>query len=169
MYNKSMKTKTIIIGAVIILGIIGLMWWGWGNQTADTPKDYGAASALLASEKLYDFGSISMKDGLVNHIFKITNSSDKDVLVKKIVTSCMCTEAYIGSEGKEKGPFNMEGMGYIPSVNETIKTGESRDVKVVYDPNAHGPAGVGSINRYIMLTDSKGDTLQLEIKALVTP
>ena len=164
-----MKTKTIIIGAVIILGIVGLMWWGWSNQTADTPKDYGAASALLASEKLYDFGSISMKDGLVNHIFKITNSSDKDVLVKKIVTSCMCTEAYIGSEGKEKGPFSMEGMGYIPSVNETIKTGESRDVKVVYDPNAHGPAGVGSINRYIMLTDSKGDTLQLEIKALVTP
>jgi len=66
-----MKTKTIIIGAVIILGIIGLMWWGWGNQTADTPKDYGAASALLASEKLYDFGSISMKDGLVNHIFRL--------------------------------------------------------------------------------------------------
>ena len=169
MYNKFMKTKTIIIGAVIILGIVGLMWWGWSNQTADTPKDYGAASALLASEKLYDFGSISMKDGLVNHIFKITNSSDKDVLVKKIVTSCMCTEAYIGSEGKEEGPFGMEGMGYVPPINETIKAGESRDVKVVYDPNAHGPAGVGSINRYIMLTDSKGDTLQLEIKALVTP
>ncbi|HEY4495861.1 MAG TPA: DUF1573 domain-containing protein [Candidatus Paceibacterota bacterium] len=164
-----MKTKTIIIGAVIVLGIIALMWWGWGNQTADTPKDYGAASALLASEKLYDFGSISMKDGLVNHIFKITNSSDKDVLVKKIATSCMCTEAYIESEGKEKGPFSMEGMGYILSVNETIKAGESRNVKVVYDPNAHGPAGVGKINRFVFLTDTSGNALQIEIKALVTP
>ncbi|OHA38051.1 MAG: hypothetical protein A3G03_01305 [Candidatus Taylorbacteria bacterium RIFCSPLOWO2_12_FULL_44_15c] len=164
-----MKTKTIIIGAVIVLGIIGLMWWGWGNQTADIPKDYGAASALLASEKLYDFGSISMKDGLVNHIFKITNSSDKDVLVKKIVTSCMCTEAYIESEGKEKGPFSMEGMGYVPPANETIKAGESRNVKVVYDPNAHGPAGVGAIGRLVYITDAAGGELQLEIKALVTP
>ena len=163
-----MKKTGLIIVAIVIV-IVGLMFWGRNNQSSSPTQNTNAASALLASEKLYDFGSISMKDGLVNHIFKITNSSDKDVLVKKIVTSCMCTEAYIESDGKEKGPFSMEGMGYIPSVNETIKAGESRNVKVVYDPNAHGPAGVGSINRYIMLTDSDGSALQIEIKALVTP
>ena len=117
----------------------------------------------------YDFGTISMKDGLVSHIFKVKNSSDKDIVVKKVSTSCMCTSAYIESVGGEKGPFGMEGMGYVPSANEVIKTGESRDIKVVYDPNAHGPAGVGTIDRLIYLTDASGSTFQLEIKAEVTP
>ncbi|MFA6272911.1 MAG: DUF1573 domain-containing protein [Candidatus Paceibacterota bacterium] len=166
-----MKTKTIIIGAVIVLGILGLMWWGWGNQTAEVSKDYGAASALLASEKLYDFGSISMKDGNVTKEFTVTNSTAKDIAVKTILTSCMCTEAFIvKSDGSTKGPFGMSGHGgFVPPANEIIGAGESRIIRVVFDPNAHGPAGVGSINRYITLTDSDGSALQIEIKALVTP
>ena len=63
----------------------------------------------------------------------------------------------------------MPGMGYVPPANETIKAGESRMIRVVYDPNAHGPAGVGRINRFVELVDSSGGTLGLEIKALVTP
>ncbi|MBU6414743.1 hypothetical protein KGQ34_00665, partial [Patescibacteria group bacterium] len=86
-----------------------------------------------------------------------------------VITSCMCTNAYIESVGREKGPFGMEGMGYVPPANEIIKAGESRGIKVVYDPNAHGPAGVGAIDRLIYLTDGTGGTLQLEIKAEVTP
>lgn len=163
--------KTIVTIILIAVGITGLMWWGKSIQNpAATPGSAGdAASVLVASEESYDFGAISMKNGLVNHTFKITNSSAEEVLVKKITTSCMCTEAYIESEGKEKGPFSMEGMGYIPSVNVTIKAGESRDVKVVYDPNAHGPAGVGAINRLVYIADASGGVFQLEIKALVTP
>ena len=60
-------------------------------------------------------------------------------------------------------------MGYVPPVNETIKAGESRTIRVVYDPNAHGPAGVGPIDRFAILTDKSGGKLQFEIKALVTP
>ena len=54
-------------------------------------------------------------------------------------------------------------------VNETIKAGESRIIRAVYDPNAHGPAGVGPIDRFLILTDSSGSKLELEIKAIVTP
>jgi len=110
-----------------------------------------------------------MKDGLVNHTFTITNSSDKDVFIEKVYTSCMCTTAYLESPSGEKGPFGMEGMGYLPPANEALTAGESRDIKVVYDPNAHGPAGVGSIDRVIYLIDSSGKELQLEIQAIVTP
>src|SRR3989344_219375 len=136
--------KTIIICAVIVLGLIGLMLWGRSNQTDGISQNSGVISSLTATEKLYDFGTISMKDGLVEHMFKVTNSSDKDISLKKVNTSCMCTRAYIESSNGEKGPFGMEGMGYLPPVNETIKAGESRNIKVVYDPNAHGPAGVGA-------------------------
>lgn len=110
-----------------------------------------------------------MKNGLVSHVFKVTNSSVKDIYLKKINTSCMCTAAYLESAGGEKGPFGMEGMGYVPPVNEIIKAGESRDIKVVYDPNAHGPAGVGAIDRAIYLTDGSDAVFQLEITAMVTP
>ena len=161
--------KTIII---FILAIAGLVWWGRSNQ-ANGPSQAGAGtngnSSLAASETLYDFGTISMKNRLVNHVFKITNSTDKDIEVKTVTTSCMCTKAYIESASGEKGPFGMPGMSFVPPANELIRAGESRDIKVVYDPNAHGPAGVGSIDRFIYLTDALGGALQFEIKAMVTP
>ena len=81
----------------------------------------------------------------------------------------MCTRACIESPNGEKGPFGMEGMGYVPPANETIKAGESIDIKAVYDPNAHGPAGVGFVDRFVILTDANGNEIKLEIKAVVTP
>jgi hypothetical protein len=138
-----MKKSILIISAVIVLGIIGIMLWGRSSQTIGVPQDSGEIGSMTISEKLFDFGTISMKNGLVNHIFKITNSSDKNIYVKKINTSCMCTTAYIEGANGKKGPFGMEGMGYLPPANETIKAGESRDIKVVYDPNAHGPSLIG--------------------------
>ena len=166
-----MKSKTIVSILIVILGIAGLVWWGRSaqNRVSANPNSNLSANALQALETLYDFGTISMRNGLVDHVFKVTNSSDKDIYVKKISTSCMCTSAYIESANGKKGPFGMEGMNYVPPANETIKAGESRDIRVVYDPNAHGPAGVGAIDRVIYLTDASGSTLQFEIRAIVTP
>lgn len=170
-----MTKNTIITIVLIVLGLFGLAWWGRSNQAASnqtggsTQSSVNSKSSLVAKETFYDFGTISMKNGLVEHIFKVTNSSDKDIYIKKVNTSCMCTSAYLETASGEKGPFKMEGMGYLPPANETIKAGESWDVKVVYDPNAHGPAGVGAIDRLIYLTDEFGSTFQFEIKAVVTP
>lgn len=161
--------KIIIIGTVVVLGMVILMIWGWSSQSAGGSQNSGAISSLTASETLFDFGTISMKNGLVDHVFEVANSSGKDVYVKKIYTSCMCTSAYLEGAGRKKGPFGMEGMGYLPPANETINAGESRDIRVVYDPNAHGPAGIGEIDRLVYLTDALGSTLQFEIKATVTP
>lgn len=167
-----MKTKNIIIFFLILAGLFGLMWWGKPASTspASIPEPRtGAGNTLSSSEKFYDFGTISMAKGNVSHLFKITNPTDKEVEIKTINTSCMCTTAYLESASGEKGPFGMPGMGYVPPVNEIIKVGESRNIKVVYDPNAHGPAGIGSIDRFIYLTDAAEKTLELEIKAVVTP
>lgn len=127
-------------------------------------------SALTASETVYDFGTIRMKDGDVTKDFTVTNTTDKDVMLGTLVTSCMCTRASIvRADGTTKGPFGMPGMGRVPPANELIKAGESRSIRIVYDPNAHGPAGVGQIDRFAELEDGNGGKLQLEIKALVTP
>lgn len=165
-----MDKKILLISGAALIAIIGLMWWGASvNKTAPVPAETGAASLLSASNTLYDFGTISMKNGLVDYAFTVTNPTAESIEIKKISTSCMCTTAFIESGNNYKGPFGMSGMGYLPPANETIGPGESRMVKVVYDPNAHGPAGVGSIDRLVYLTDALGRTLQLEIKAEVTP
>jgi hypothetical protein len=161
--------KIIAIITFSIIGLVGLMLWGSSAQKS-VLADIGLKSALTASEVLYDFGTISMKNGNVTKEFTVTNPTDKDIFIPSLVTSCMCTKALIVEpEGTIKGPFGMPGMGYVPPANETIKPGDSRIIQVVYDPNAHGPAGVGRIDRFVTLTDASGGQLQLEIKALVTP
>lgn len=161
--------KIIIIITLVVVGIIGLIVWGKSAQNR-VEADTGAISNLDFSEKLYDFGTISMKDGLVTKDFTVTNNTDKDIVIPSLVTSCMCTKAYfVKPDGSTKGPFGMPSMGFVPPLNETIKVGESRIVRAVYDPNAHGPAGVGLIDRFLILTDAAGGKAQLEIKAMVTP
>ena len=171
-----MKSKTLITSVVFVLVIAGLFAWGAAGRAGTTASVEGAPgaasdvkSALTAPETFYDFGTISMKNWNVTKEFSITNPTNEDITVKTVLTSCMCTTAFISGAGSVKGPFSMPGMGYVPPANETIKPGESRIIRVVYDPNAHGPAGVGQIDRFVMLTDSSGGTLQFEIKALVTP
>jgi hypothetical protein len=59
--------------------------------------------------------------------------------------------------------------GPVARANETIGAGETRTIRVVFDPNAHGPAGVGPIVRQIALSDATGGALLLEIRANVRP
>ncbi|OGG71246.1 hypothetical protein A3F27_00065 [Candidatus Kaiserbacteria bacterium RIFCSPHIGHO2_12_FULL_53_13] len=172
-----MKSKTLINIALLVLVIVGLFAWGYAGRVGTTASVQGASGAsgtsksvLTAPENFYDFGTISMKNGNVSKEFQVSNSTGEDITISTVFTSCMCTLAYIvGADGSAKGPFGMPGMGYVPPADETIHAGESRVVRVIYNPNAHGPAGVGRIDRFVTLTDSRGGTLELEIKALVTP
>jgi len=165
--------KTIVIVALVVIGFVGLIWWGSSHQepiTSNSKINRNAKSVLSTPEKFYDFGTISMKNGRVSKEFVVANNSNKDVFIPSLITSCMCTNAYIvESDGTTKGPFGMEGMGYVLPADETIKAGESRIIKVVFDPNAHGPAGVGLIERFVILTEESGAGFELEIRALVTP
>ena len=171
-----MKPKIIIIAFSVFLLFAGLFLLGYVEKGGNMASVQGvggshpARGQLVASELSYDFGTISMKNGNVQKEFTITNSTSEDINLKTVVTSCMCTQAFIvRPDGSTEGPFGMPGMGYVPPANDVIKAGESRVIRAVYDPNAHGPAGVGQINRFITLTDASGGTLELEIKALVKP
>ncbi|KKP86012.1 hypothetical protein A3B84_01550 [Candidatus Nomurabacteria bacterium RIFCSPHIGHO2_02_FULL_35_13] len=171
-----MKTKNIIYTLVVILLIAGFYIWGYSTKGGTAGSVQGVSTlnvskgSLIATEKFYDFGAISMKNGNVVKEFTVTNFNDGDIILSKVLTSCMCTSAYIVKpDGTMKGPFGMSGHGAAPLSDEAIKPGENRIVRVVFDPNAHGPAGVGMIDRFITLTDTSDNTLQFEVKALVTP
>lgn len=170
-----MKSKTIVITLLVIVAFAGLLVWGYaknGNTAASVQgvTTTGEKSGLTATDTFFDFGTISMKNGDVTKEFTITNPTAADIIIRGLETSCMCTTALlIGPDGSTKGPFGMAGMGGQTQTNDTIKGGESRTLRVIYNPNAHGPAGVGSIDRFVTVTDTDGGTLRFEIKALVTP
>jgi len=171
--NYNMKNKSIIITLLILVVFVGLLVWGYFQNSGANNSLLGASnstSQLSAPEKQFDFGRISMKNGDVSKEFTVTNSTDKDILVRTLLTSCMCTSAFIvGPDAAVKGPFGMPGHLSVPLANEIIKAGESRIIRVVFNPNAHGPAGIGVIKRAAILTDKEGGTLSLEIRAEVTP
>jgi hypothetical protein len=62
----------------------------------------------------------------------------------------------------------MPGHGFIPSIGEILDAGASVDVEVVFDPAAHGPAGVGRIERVVTLENSAGAPLEFRFSANVT-
>jgi len=164
-----MNKKIIITIPIIALAVIGVVAWGYGNSSGLAQTQSNRSSSLTASEALYDFGTISMANGKVSHLFHITNPTDKDIKINKIETSCMCTNAYFINGDAKDGPFGMPGMGGSSEAHEVIPAHGTRDIEAVYDPNAHGPSGVGDIDRTIDVGEKNGGTLQLEIKAVVTP
>ena len=87
--------KTLLIGATILVGGLGLMSWGRINQAIAPTQTNNSKSSLVAPEILYDFGTISMKNGLVSKEFAINNPTGEDITVRTVVTSCMCTAAFI--------------------------------------------------------------------------
>ena len=155
----------------MLLAVGGLFFWGRANQALSSSTPSGAASALAAAEVSYDFGTISMKNGNVSKVFKVINSTTQDIKVPSLTTSCMCTTAYIiKADGSRSRPFGMPGHGgAVPKANAIVEAGGSLNIEVVYDPNAHGPAGVGLIERAVFLEDESNNVIEFNFKANVTP
>ena len=81
----------------------------------------------------------------------------------------MCTTAALVKNGKKSDAYGMPGHTPIPTINVPINPQEEALVEVVFDPAAHGPAGVGPIERVVTLENNAGQPLELEFAALVSP
>lgn len=166
-----MTIKNFLWLVAILAAIFAVLWivksGPFGKGKADS-NFAGAGGAFASEEKLFDFGEVSMAQGKVSHEFKIKNSGSGSLTLNKIYTSCMCTEAFLLKGDIKLGPYGMPGHGFIPKIKQTLGAGEEADIQVVFDPAAHGPAGVGPIQRIVYIeTSSSTETLQ--IKAMVKP
>ena len=132
-----MNYKTIITTMSVVALFAGIFVLGCFTQKSSTASVQGVIgqdakkSKLTALERFFDFGEISMKNGLVEKTFKVTNSTQDDITVETVVTSCMCTKAYVLAGDNVKGPFGMPSMGYVPPANEIVKKGESNAIKPI--------------------------------------
>ena len=164
-----MKTKTlvVVIGVVIIaIAVIMLP-----NLVSKKTTQQASAASLEAAESFFDFGEVLLSGGLVETEYKLTNTGNEPITIGKVYTSCMCTTAtIIESNGNEKGEFGMPGhRGQLTRADSVVVPGESVTVKVIYDPAAHGPSGVGLAQRSVYLeTDSTATPkVELQFKAIV--
>ena len=63
----------------------------------------------------------------------------------------------------------MPGHAAVPIINVPMEPNEEVIVEVVFDPAAHGPAGVGRIQREVILENNAGQPVKLQFSALVKP
>lgn len=146
-------------------------------QQSDPTEPFNTVGISKSSIRLdktnYNFGKISQKDGLVETLYTVTNTGAEDIFLKELYTSCGCTKAQlIYADGSVSGLYTMKGHAN-PSdfyVAKSIKPGETVKIKAIFDPNAHGPQGIGYIKRNIMLnTNLKEKSLiQFSFEAEVT-
>ena len=164
-----MSPKIISIGAI---ATFALLFGGLFFLSRPQPKvtvNPQAIGQLSAGETFYDFGTVSMAKGLVTHKFTLSNSSPIPATVTKMFTSCMCTKAKLTIADKTWGPIGMPGHTAIPNLAIQIEPGQEAVVETIFDPAAHGPAGVGNIERQVTIEQNGQPPLQLSFKALVTP
>lgn len=129
----------------------------------------GDSGALVAETAGYDFGPLPLRSGLAQTSYFVRNTGAEPLVVNDVWTSCMCTTAVIRKGTETWGPFGMPGHGLRRGINLSLAPGEDAEVAVVFDPAAHGPAGVGPVTRSIFLSSTAGDPLELAFTATVTP
>lgn len=171
-----MKKNQLVILLVFVAAVVLVILFAnrTGSSRSENNPNILSDSAngtgvLIAAESFYDLGTISMVAGKVSRVFKIKNSGTNPVQVKKIYTSCMCTTATLTTKEGAAGPFGMPGHASIPTISQIVAPNEEASIEAIFDPAAHGPAGVGRVRRSIYIeTDAQKEPLELIFEANVT-
>lgn len=98
------------------------------------------APRIVFEQTSRDLGRVSQKNGEAFVLFAFKNEGRTDLIINKLSTSCGCTLASIIYRGEEGPVFTMPGHGKEnpDGWSVAIAPGEEAQVKVYYDPNAHG-------------------------------
>ena len=136
-----MKSKIFVF---IIIGIIGgLAIYGYFNAVSPFQNQREGRPKIEVIPKSYDFGEIKYGK-IVRHSFKIRNLGNEVLEIKKLATSCACTEAKI--------------------VKDRIFPGEEAELKVIYDTGAMtGLHAKGTQERIIYIKTNDPISPQTEV------
>lgn len=179
--KRSINWALLLAGLAILLAVaVAIMAARPGARPASKQVGAGTAAAapsvaaygpiaLRAKETFFDFGSISMAAGKVSHRYWLRNEGATPVFIRRIYTSCMCTTATFVKGARVVNQYGMPGHGPVPSVNETLVPGEAAYIDAVFDPAAHGPAGLGPTDRVVTIESDAGSPLELRFSANVRP
>lgn len=142
-----------VLGITFLIIVGGVALFGGGEESTATPMTQ--VMGVETSPASYELGAVPINGGLVTKEYKVKNTTDEVIKLKKIATSCMCTQVKVSVGGKETRFFGMEhAMDKNPPVNLEFEPGQTASVTVNFDPAAHGPQGVGPFDRSVLLTFS---------------
>ncbi|HJY98339.1 MAG TPA: DUF1573 domain-containing protein [Patescibacteria group bacterium] len=147
--------KKILVILIAMFALVGgaVFLFAGDKQSSDASLAKVEAQEVSVTPESYDIGRVLMKDGIVTREYEIKNSSSNTLRIKNIATSCMCTRAQVILGDKRTRLYSMEMSGAKnPNVDFDIPGGQSAKLVVKFDPAAHGPAGVGKVDRVVSLT-----------------
>ena len=101
----------------------------------------GGTPEAVVSPANYNFGEVGPEP--VTTTFAVSNSGDGPLQIKRVTTSCGCTTAEISSQ--------------------TVAPGQSADLTVTFDPQAHAGA-VGQMVRFVYLRTNDPAAAEVEIQ-----
>ena len=134
-----------------------------GRESSDSPDP---ASALEADRSAHDFGRVRIDGGPVETVFDIVNDGASEVRLLAVSTSCGCTKATAEfADGSTVGSFDAPIDGDPADAGRQVSVGEAFQVRVTFDPAAHGPDGVGQLMREVVLATLDGGQTRLVITA----
>lgn len=147
----------LVVGAAALLLIGGVVFLGSRIGEGDLAAVAGAK--VGTTEQSHDWGKIPIGGGNMTKEFVVTNEGSETLSLSNINTSCMCTTVRLVKGGEESPEFGMHTKSaYVMEV----QPGEQVSVNVVYDPAFHGPNGLGSITRQVVMDTSDPDRSRLE-------
>ncbi len=112
------------------------------SMKVDPNKKIVQNPKIEVNQSSYDFGKINRKDGIVETTFTITNSGSEELVIEDMSTSCGCTTAELSSK--------------------TLKSGESADLLVKFDPDFHKEPQ-GRLERTVTLFTNDPDNSEFNV------
>ncbi len=169
--NKTKEKKQNLLVWVAIGGLALVGGWGiYALTSAFTPKTDTSVAAtegaplLNIAPETVDLGTIDASKGLVTTYYTVENRGAGDLVINEMETSCGCTSAVLIVNGKEGPRFGMRGHGNWPTGwSARLRPSEKAELKVIYDPNAHG-FYEGPVERLVILYSNDPKTPEKQIR-----
>lgn len=154
-----------LLSVLLALSLVGT----GACDEARTVSDFRAPELSLEADRPeHDFGRVPIDGGKVETLFDIVNEAPGEVRLLSVATSCGCTEAVAEfADGSTVGAFDLPSDGQENDAGRKVSAGESFKVRVVFDPAAHGPDGIGELMREVILATRDGAQTRLAIRANV--
>ncbi len=163
-----MNDKKIIIGFVVLTLLILVGGVYILSVTTANPVQVTSSQNAKVSvdQKTHDWGTIPYSGGNVTKSFTIKNTGTDVLQLTNIKTSCACTFAQLTIDGKTSPKF---GMHTTSSWVGEVASGKEASLMVVFDPDFHGPTGVGPMERLISMqtNDINNPNLEFSLKGVV--
>lgn len=147
----------IIAGTILLIGGLAFLMTKASGGGVSKGKDSYINNAEATNLEVSPLGRVNLGEvpyggGIISKSFDIKNTSASTIKLRKITTSCMCTVAKVKLGNKETKFYGMEMNGDLnPLLDFDLPARETAQVIFEFDPAAHGPQGIGAVDRVIMV------------------